>query len=202
MPRTLGLCARWMVVDPEIDAMSAVAKALGDLDSDEARARVLRWAGERYAVTIPSTFRGVADDSSVSPKAPEVDLREGGDGGKVEPKFDDFVDLFDAVDPKSDVDKALTAAYWLQVISKQPSWQSFRVNNVLKDTGHGLTNVTATLRTAQGRKPALVRQMAKSGKSAQSWKTYKLTTSGVAVIRGKLGLSGAVPAVLADNGED
>ena len=93
-----------------------------------------------------------------------------------ERSFEHFVDLFDAVDPKSDVDKALTGAYWLQVVSKQDSWQSLRVNNLLKDMGHGVANVTSALRTAQERKPALVRQVNKSGRSQQSWKTYKLTT--------------------------
>jgi hypothetical protein len=119
-----------------------------------------------------------------------------------EPVFDQFVDLFDAIDPKSDVDKALTAAYWLQVVSNQPSWQSLRVNNLLKDMGHGVGNVTSALRTAQERKPALVRQVHKSGRAAQSWKTYKLTTSGISHVRRKLGLTLAVPAALQDHGED
>lgn len=188
-------------MDPEIEAMGSVAAALSALDSDEARARVLRWAAERYgvaAIPVPKPAQDITD-------APETDKdqrRREVAADKSEPTFSDFVDLFDAVDPKTEVDKALTAAYWLQVVSKQPSWQSLRVNNLLKDTGHGLGNITAALRTAQGRKPALVRQMAKSGKAQQAWKTYKLTTSGVAVVREKLGLTGAVPNALADNGEE
>lgn len=186
--------------DPEIEAMGQVATALDNL-ADDARARVLRWAADRYgapmvAATVGRTSPG-ARDGVLEDKAPRAaEVRE-----TSERSFEHFVDLFDAVDPKSDVDRALTAAYWLQVVSKQDSWQSLRVNNLLKDMGHGVANVTSALRTAQERKPALVRQVHKSGRAQQSWKTYKLTTSGVSYIRRKLGLA-AVPTALQDRGED
>jgi hypothetical protein len=187
--------------DPEIEAMGQLIAALDSLSHDDARVRVLRWAADRYGVTIASAS---VKSSPGTPSAPSEDrpprvpdVRDTG-----EPVFEQFVDLFDAVDPKSDVDKALTAAYWLQIVSKQPSWQALRVNNLLKDMGHGVGNVTSALRTAQERKPALVRQVAKSGRAAQSWKTYKLTTSGVSHVRRRLGLPQAVPAALQDQGED
>ncbi len=68
--------------------------------------------------------------------------------------------------------------------------------------GHGVGNITTALTNAQKHKPALVRQTSKSGKSRQARKTYKLTTAGVKYVREKVGLSGAVPAALADSGED
>jgi hypothetical protein len=195
--------------DPEIEAMSEVVAALDRLDHhDDARARVLRWAADRYNVSIAPTApiaqaapvkasAGMPDGLAEDKPQRIPDVRDA-----AEPVFEHFVDLFDAIDPKSDVDKALTAAYWLQVVSKQPSWQSLRVNNLLKDMGHGVRNVTSALRSAQERKPALVRQVHKSGRSAQSWKTYKLTTSGMSYMRRKLGLTQAVPAALQDQGED
>jgi hypothetical protein len=189
--------------DPEIEAMSQVVAAL-DSDSldDDARMRVLRWAGERYGLSM-------SQSSAVRTSAPVSDAVADERPARVpdvrsvsEPVFEEFVDFFDAVDPKSDVDKALTAAYWLQVISKQPSWQSLRVNNLLKEMGHGVANVTSALRSAQQRKPALVRQVGKSGRAAQAWKTYKLTTSGVSHVRRMLGLPQAVPAAMQDHGDD
>jgi len=189
--------------DPEIDAMSQIAAALEGLREEDARFRVLRWAADRYGVTLASPEASMKTSSRMPDQLEEErssrvpDVRDA-----AEPVFEQFVDLFDAVDPKSDVDKALTAAYWLQILSKQPSWQALRVNNLLKDMGHGVGNVTSALRTAQERKPALVRQVAKSGRAAQSWKTYKLTTSGVSHVRQRLGLSQAVPAVLQDQGDD
>jgi hypothetical protein len=189
--------------DPEIEAMGNVVAALDRLgDDNDARVRVLRWAADRYGVQIapaeplkPSTVMldGLAEDKP----ARSADVHDA-----AEPTFGEFVDLFDAIDPRSDVDKALTAAYWLQVVSRQSSWQSLRVNNLLKDMGHGVGNVTSALRSAQERKPALVRQVHKSGRSAQSWKTYRLTTSGVSYMRRKLGLAQAVPAALQDQGDD
>ena len=195
--------------DPEIEAMSQIISALDRLDYDgEARMRVLRWAADRYGVSLamaaPITSATVGKPSVGMPDVPDedrsrrtVEVREA-----AEPTFEHFVDLFDAVDPKSDVDKALTAAYWLQVVSNQPSWQSLRVNNLLKDMGHGVGNVTSCLRSAQERKPALVRQVHKNSRSAQSWKTYKLTTSGVSHVRRRLGLTQAVPTALQDQGDD
>lgn len=191
-------------MDPEIEAMSAVASALGALEADEARTRVLRWAAERYAVSLPLTAgEGALDRRDDRGKDEPPQGTNGGrpPGAHEDPSFEDFVDLFDAVDPKSDTDKALTGAYWLQVVQREPSWQAMRVNNLLKDTGHGISNITTSMTSLQSRKPALVRQMAKSGKSQQARKTYKLTTSGVAHVRQKLGLGTSVPASLADHGE-
>jgi hypothetical protein len=188
--------------DREIEAMSQVATALDNLTED-ARARVLRWAADRYGSPTVTAILGrnsaaARDDGLSEDKLPRAaEAREA-----AERTFEDFVDLFDAVDPKSDVDKALTGAYWLQVISKQDSWQSLRVNNLLKDMGHGVTNVTSALRTAQERKPALVRQVHKNGRAPQSWKTYKLTTSGVSHIRRRLGLAQAVPNAMQDHDDE
>ncbi|MEV8053089.1 hypothetical protein [Streptomyces bacillaris] len=185
------------VDDAEIRAMGSVVSALNELEDDATRARVLRWAAERFGISAPAPNPAtnvnppeVNDDGRVRTKSPAV---------PTDPVFDDFVDLFDAVDPKTDLDKVLTGAYWLQAVNAQPSWQSAKVNNLLKDTGHGVSNVTKALTAAQNKSPALVRQMAKSGRAAQSWKTYKLTTSGISYTRKKLGLTGSVPVVLADD---
>ncbi|MET9107633.1 hypothetical protein [Streptomyces zhihengii] len=188
-----------MNVDAEIQAMGSVVSALNGLEDDATRTRVLRWAAERYGISVPmlnpstsASTKEINDDGRSRTKAPAV---------PTDPVFDDFVDLFDAADPKTEMDKVLTGAYWLQAVNAQPSWQSMKINNLLKDTGHGVANITQSLTKAQRRSPALVRQMAK-GKSAQSWKTYKLTTSGIAYVRDKLGLTGAVPVVLTDDGAE
>jgi hypothetical protein len=189
--------------DPEIEAMGNVIAALDRLgDDNDARVRVLRWAADRYGVQIAPAEPMKPSAGMLDGLAEERPPRSADARDAIEPTFGQFVDLFDAIDPRSDVDKALTAAYWLQVISKQSSWQSLRVNNLLKDMGHGVGNVTSALRSAQERKPALVRQVHKSGRSAQSWKTYRLTTSGVSYMRRKLGLAQAVPAALQDQGDD
>jgi len=42
-------------VDPELDAIRAIVRALSPLTKDE-RARILRWAVARYSVTIPRAW--------------------------------------------------------------------------------------------------------------------------------------------------
>src|SRR5437879_3862806 len=121
-------------MDPEIDAMDKVATALGDLDQ-EAKSRVLKWAAERFGVAIRPATTGRREQGGNS-----------GDGGGGEldnatPKaFGQFVDLFDAVTPKSDVEKAVTAAYWFQQVQNMQSWPSQQINTALKDVGHGVSN--------------------------------------------------------------
>jgi hypothetical protein len=182
--------------DPEIQAMMTVSSALGSLADEAARGRVLRWAAERFDIAIGATKK--RRDSGGSD----------GDGARVDeddsdpdkPTLEHFVDLLGLVDAKTDVERAVAAAYWTQVVEGSTSWQSQQINNMLKDAGVGAKNITVAMTGAQERKPALVRQMAKSGRSRQARKTYKLTTAGVAFIAGRAGLTGAsVPDV---NGED
>jgi len=119
-----------------------------------------------------------------------------------DPNFSGFVDLFDKANPATNVDRALVAGYWLQFCTKQASWTGQQANNLLKDLGHGLDNITHATTAAQRHKPALIRQISKAGKSQQARKTYKLTNAGVVRVRERLGLSGVVPPALADNGEE
>jgi hypothetical protein len=186
-----------MTEDLELEAIHAIANALSKLQDDQARVRVLGYANARF---------GGADQE---PRRTQHALQVAGPAGNgssradmAEPSFSEFVDLFDKASPATNVDKALVAGYWLQLCSKQVSWTGQQANNLLKDLGHGLSNITNATNTAQSHKPALIRQISKSGKAQQARKAYKLTTAGVARVREMLGLSGAVPPALEDNGEE
>lgn len=173
--------------DPEIEAMSALAAALADLDED-AQGRVLRWAAERYDVTIPISGRrgGAGSDGATR------DENEGaGDVTEDEiveesPTFEHFAELFAKAQPKSDADKALVAAYWVQVHERLSQWQSRRLNTELKHLGHPLSNVTQALTTNMNKKPQLVIQLKKSGSTQQANKTYKVTNEGIVYVQGML----------------
>jgi hypothetical protein len=97
--------------------------------------------------------------------------------------YDDVGDLVHAANPANGLDYALAVAYWIQVVEGKGTWAGMDVNNVLKDLGHGLSNVTKTLKSLMSRKPALVMQTAKSGRSRQARKSYKLTAAGVAHVQ-------------------
>jgi hypothetical protein len=57
------------------------------------------------------------------------------------------------------------------------------LNTNLKNLGHGLSNVTDALTSLINRKPSFVLQTAKSGKSRQARKKYKLTRAGLDEVR-------------------
>lgn len=161
-------------MDPELQAMASLAATLDGLE-EESRSRVLRWAADKFGVTV---FSGNAATNSAG----------GNDNEQVQDNnFVDFVDLFDAVNPSGNLEKALTGAYWVQVIEGAQSWQSQQVNNILKDTGNGIASIVDAFDAAQRKTPALVRQMAKSGKSRQARKTFKLTSAGVKFIAARVG---------------
>jgi hypothetical protein len=170
-----------MTEDPEVAAMSSVAEALTDLD-DGARTRVIEWAAKRYGVILAAPSRN-----------PTLSTQGGGgsdpSNGQTE-GYDEFVDLFDAASPSSEADRALVGAFWFQQVKSQPSFDSQQVNNALKDVGHGVGNITQALTSLQNRKPALVRQMAKSGKTRQARKTYKLTSAGITAVKQMLSQAG------------
>lgn len=152
--------------DPELDAMSSVHRALDALEP-AARERVLNWAGAKWDVPL---------DSPKSPaRATAPDVEQGGDGRS----FADIADLVHAAQPSNGPQRALVVAYWFQELQGREGWSGGDINSALKNMGSGLANVTNTLGSLKAKKPALVMQVGKSGRSRQSRKTYKLTSAGI-----------------------
>ena len=147
--------------------MAALAAALADLD-DAARVRVLEWGSRRYGAAAAQT--------------PAPRLHDNGHSG-LRHQFEAFVDLFDAAAPRTDSERALVGGFWFQVVQDAPDFVSQQVNDALKDVGHGVGNITDALTKLQRRKPALVRQVEKGGKTRQARKRYKLTAAGIGAVR-------------------
>ena len=152
-----------MADDPEISAMAAVKDALSPLD-DETRTHVIRWAAERFGVSL----------GRIRPGGGAM----GGGGGAVE-DFEDMGALFHAASPSTDTDKALVGSYWLQVVKGQENFDSGTINANLKNLGHGITNITRAFDDLMRKRPALARQVQKSGKTKQARKKYKITDAGI-----------------------
>jgi chorismate mutase len=164
--------------DPEIKAMSQVASALERLHTD-AQERVLDWAWRRFNPRAESPAEGLPSGGSRTRSR-----RDGQDNDDREDvTFQVFVDLFDAAGPQSPAERALVGGYWFQAIQGNPDFPSQSVNTELKEVGHGIDNITEAFATLQERRPALVRQVAKSGRTRQARKKYKLTTAGTAAVR-------------------
>lgn len=171
--------------DPEIEAMGAVATALGDLEED-AQGRVLRWAAERYGVTMPMGGRRAGNDDEGDDDyegVADVTEEEIADEAST---YEHFAELFAAASPRSNEDKALVAAYWVQVHEGHATWASRQINAELKNLGHAIPNITDALSKNMRKKPQRVIQLKKSGNAKQANKTYKVTHEGLIYVQGML----------------
>lgn len=167
--------------DPELEAMSAVSGALAPLDP-EVQGRVLRWAAERFGVPMPNLTRnGSGGAQDVIDEFTEEEV------AKEAPTFEHFGELFAAADPKSNEDKALVAAYWIQLNEAHSSWPSRLLNGKLKPLGHNILNITDALTSNINKRPQRVILLGKSGGAQQANKTYKVTTEGMVYVQGMLG---------------
>ncbi len=165
--------------DLEIEAMGTVSKTLGGLD-EEVRGRVVRWAAERYGITLSAAprkqTRGAAENAGGG-QLDDDELDERDDEVEV-PAWNHFAELYHASGASTHPEGMLVAAYWVQVFKGQDSFGSLELNKLLKDLGHGVTGTAKVMTTLIARKPALILQLKKSGKSQQARKTYKLTDAG------------------------
>jgi len=156
-----------MTFQIDIAAMTQVGTALEPLD-DAARSRVLQWAIAQFLTKglIPQSIR--EPSSGIGSSAPGSNST-----------YDSFAELFEAAAASTEREKALVAAYWVQVNQSQPSFGSQPLNDALKDLGHGVGNITDALTSLKDERPALILQLKKSGSSKQARKTYKLTQEGI-----------------------
>lgn len=171
--------------DPEVNAMSAVASALAGLE-EAAQGRVLRWAAERYGATFNASAGRRAD-------APVGDYNDGTSEGVTDheiaeeaPAYEHFAELFAKVGPTTAPEKALVAAYWLQAIQGESSWQSAALQKELKNLGHAISNITDALTSNMQKKPQRIIQLQKTGNAKQGRKTYKMTHEGLLYVQGML----------------
>lgn len=166
--------------DPEIDAMSAVLDALDGLD-EKSRNRVLRWATARYTNDKPNT----STNNEIELEKPN-NSTDGTTGEQIvekTPEYDSFAEFYSKASPQSDRDRALVAAYWIQVHEKHDNWHSRLLNPILKDLGYPVHNITRALNNCIHRTPQLVLQLKKNGTSRQSNKIYKITQEGQEYVR-------------------
>ena len=160
------------MADAELAAMEGVNDAIKDLDS-EVQLRVLRWATSRY---------GLAESSPEPVRASAVYASEPAQSSSAA----SVGDLVHAAGAVAGPEQAMVVAYWLQSREGREGWAGAEVNDALKNLGHGQSNITATLTRLIKRKPALVMQIGKTGRSQQARKTYKLTTAGTRAVEAML----------------
>lgn len=159
------------MMDAEVKAMADVVGALQGLD-DEAVARVLKWAFQRYKAAV----------KDAAPKDSEAEEESEAGAEKGSPAFQNFHNLFERVNPASAPENALVAGYWFQVLAGQDDFDSQQLNKELKNLGYPSTNITRDLDALISRSPRQVIQVRKDGKTKQARKRYKLTHEGVKTV--------------------
>jgi len=164
--------------DVEILAMQQIVSALKDLEP-EAQARTIKWAIDRFEINKI----GQKGTEIVDLLIPDKTQPNGHFDTNVLSNFGDFPSLFDAAHPIRGPERALVTGYWLQVCQSKETFEGAEVNSELKHLGHGLSNVTDSLSSLMGRRPALALQVRKSGRSRQARKQYKLTQEGIRFVQ-------------------
>jgi ATP-dependent exoDNAse (exonuclease V) alpha subunit len=161
----------------ELEVMGTVAEALARIGDDAARGRVLDWAYSRFNVTSKGSSVASASGTLRHQNATSsLNLQDHASLG----------DLFAAADPSSETERALVAAFWIQTHEGNGSFTAQSVNGSLTHMGHGVSNITRTLGVLMGRRPKLVIQLEKAGKSRQARKTYKVTSEGERAVQALL----------------
>lgn len=166
-------------IDPEAAAIQQLTDCLSPLD-EEARSRVLDWATRRYGSAIVAAAVSTKVSEAVTAHRPvHVANTQAPAALAGESAYGHFADLYDVTGPQTDAEKALVGGYWLQVCGKTDSFQSRDVNELLKNQGHPVGNITRAFDSLRDSRPAYVSQLEKSGKTKQARKKLKLTTTGI-----------------------
>lgn len=158
-----------MEQDAEVKAMAELTGALSNLEP-EAIERVLKWASDRFLKKEQQhVYNNVQAHQTTRTEA------ENHSG-------DDFPTLYDKANPQNNLERVLTAGYWLQVVNGEADFDSQTLNNELKNMGHPSLNITRDFNNLMSRKPRLAMQVRKAGATKQARKQYRLTTEGIRLV--------------------
>jgi hypothetical protein len=155
----------------EIEAMGQIQKAFDGLEPDEVQ-RVVVWAVDYARTKLGADVAGPVNGGGISSDIGAGRLRQ-------TQQFERVGDLIDRAEPTTGAEYALVATYWFQELQGAENVTGQQVNDELKDLGHGIANITEAFSTLQERRPALARQVEKSGSSRQARKRYRLTQAGI-----------------------
>lgn len=157
-----------MNIDPEIQAMQSCLKALEVLE-EEARARVLSWLNRKFLTSNKLNLNLGASLDSTNQLGLAIDFNS----------FSSVAEVFGRSNPKTASDKVLMVAAYLQNKEENKELTSREISNELNHLGHGVSNITNAISGLISRKPSLMIQTRKKGKSQQAQKKYKVTTEGL-----------------------
>jgi hypothetical protein len=156
-------------LEPELKAMNEVYSAIKDLE-DDAKQRVLNWALGKFSLKKRVLPKGLEDGQS-------LDIIS----------FESVADIFAKASPQSEADKVLVVASYLQKKNAVEELVGREINKELKNLGHPMSNITNAISSLINRKPTLMIQTRKEGKTPQAQKKYKVTIEGFTAVQRMIG---------------
>jgi len=175
-----------MLFDPEIEAIVKSYEVIKDLDGDS-KQRVISWLVDKF---------GLSNDAAIQMKqsAPGMGGRDSAMGhsamgmAKLSPDmplpekltgFDTVELLFNQIYTKTEPEKVLVVASYLQEKSELQELGGRRINTELKRMSQGVKNITAAISSLTRKNPPLMSQTKREGSSPQAKKQYRVTEEGI-----------------------
>lgn len=186
------------MIDPEIEAISKCHELFLSL-KDDSKVRVIQWLISKFQLNTSHAIHSKQEQqrTSVSDDVPIKVLPNGnGKNGDSTDRnsdvkgigdFDSVAEFFAATTPNTDWEKGLVVATYLQIKNEMSDFTGFQVNKELKNLGHGMANITSTFDVCIEKKPQLILQLRKEGKSRQAQKKYKVSAEGIKYVKTLLG---------------
>lgn len=179
-----------MKLDQEMNVLSSCYDLLSKLD-DDVKVRVLQWlssklnvgqttvilssGGEMMASTNGESKPSGGTSSETTEKPAPSESKATG----VE-SYNSFTELYRALKPSSDAEKALAAAVYLSAKRNINEVGSAQVQKELKSIGEKVSNITQAISALVKKK--LILQLGKEGDSQQARKKYKITPEAVRIV--------------------
>lgn len=163
-------------------AIAGIRRLLRPLDKPT-QALVLRFFIDRYGLEIGQSTKEKAERRPAEAQGSiELGSRRESEADPVAliRSFSTAAELFSAAGPPTaGPDRALVIAAYQQLQSEDAgSIKAQAVQEQLKLLGYQVANITDSLSALMARRPQLIVQIGKSGKSRQSRKEYKVTNEG------------------------
>lgn len=162
-----------MTIDPELKAMHGAYEAIEALDDDESKARVIKWLFSKFSVAgskLHTSQNTISESETLHTK---VDI----------PSYETVADIFSHASPRTESDKVLIVASFLQDKYGKSELTGREIHKELQHLGHGVSNITMAIQGLIDKKPKLMIQTRKEGKSKQAHKKYKVTVEGIKIAK-------------------
>ena len=183
--------------DPEIEAI-AKSYDLFKVLEDDSKIRVIHWLISKFHLS-PQPLEWAQHQEQALEKKDTIKILANGnidmgalnDGGviisssseKLLENYEMLADFFSDASPKTDWEKALVVATYLQIKKGLSDFSGLEVNKELKDLGYASSNITDAFDVCINKKPQLILQLRKEGNSKQARKKYKVSNEGIKLVR-------------------